>query len=77
MLRGALALCHTRYTHAARTAHKPTNTQIRNTHKHAQDLVAARVQLEAMGRKLELAERERARAAATLHETQVRTLPSL
>lgn len=36
-----------------------------------QDLVAAKVQLDSMGRRLELAERERERITATLHETQV------
>jgi hypothetical protein len=36
-----------------------------------QDLVAARVQLDSMGRRLELADRERERIQATLRETQV------
>jgi hypothetical protein len=36
-----------------------------------QDLVAAKVQLDGMARRVELAERERERILATLHDTQV------
>ena len=41
-----------------------------NASAEPQDLVTAKVQLDGMGRRLELAERERERAAATLRDTQ-------